>query len=49
MNKYFVYAKNECLYCSIRKDTIANQICHVVVGKSKKKICVIFCLFPHVG
>jgi hypothetical protein len=32
MNKDFVHAKSEHLYCSIRKDTIANQICHVAIG-----------------
>jgi len=37
MNKEFFHAKNERLYCSIRKDTIVNQIYHVVIGERKKK------------
>jgi len=36
MNKDFSHAKNEHLYCLVKKDTIANQICHVV-GENKKK------------
>jgi len=36
MNKEFFHAKNEQLYCSI-KDTIVNQIYHVVIGERKKK------------
>jgi hypothetical protein len=36
MNKDFVHAKKEHLYCSVRKDTIANEIYHVVVGERKK-------------
>jgi hypothetical protein len=36
MNKDFVHARNECLYCLVKKDTIVNQIYHVVIGKRKK-------------
>jgi len=32
MNKDSVHVKSERLYCSIKKDTIANQICHVAIG-----------------
>jgi hypothetical protein len=33
------------LYCSIRKDTIANQICHVAIGWRKKKLVQFFICF----
>ncbi len=35
MNKKNFHSKNEYLYCSIRKDTIINQIYHVVCEKKK--------------
>jgi hypothetical protein len=38
MNNDFVHVKNEHLYCSIKKDTIANQIYHATVGERKKKL-----------
>ncbi len=38
MNKDFFHAKNECMYFSIKKDTIANQICHGIIGERKKKL-----------
>jgi hypothetical protein len=38
MNNDFVHVKNERLYCSIKKDTIANQICHATIGERKKKL-----------
>jgi hypothetical protein len=38
MNKDFVHAKNECMYFSTKKDTIAYQICHVTIGERKKKL-----------
>jgi hypothetical protein len=38
MNNDSVHVKNEHLYCSIQKDTIANQIYHVTVGERKKKL-----------
>ncbi len=38
MNKDFVHAKNECMYFSIKKDTISNQIYHVTVSERKKKL-----------
>jgi hypothetical protein len=47
MNKEFVHAKNERLYCSIKKDTIANQIYHVVIGEKKKKKLVKFFICFH--
>jgi hypothetical protein len=39
MNKDFVHAKNERLYCSVKNDTIVNQIYHVVIGERKKNWC----------
>jgi hypothetical protein len=38
MNKDFSHAKNEHLYCLVKKDTIVNQIYHVVVGEKKKQL-----------
>jgi hypothetical protein len=38
MNKDFVHVKNECMYFSIKKDTIPNQICHVTICEKKKKL-----------
>jgi hypothetical protein len=38
MNKDSVHAKNEHLYCLVRKDTIINQICLVVVGEKNKNL-----------
>jgi hypothetical protein len=38
MNNEYVHVKNERLCCSFQKDTIANQICHVIVGERKKKL-----------
>jgi hypothetical protein len=31
MSKDYVHAKSERLYCSVRKDTIINQIYHVAI------------------
>jgi len=45
MNKDFVHARNECLYCSIKKDTIVNQIYHGVIGERKKKLVQFFVCF----
>jgi hypothetical protein len=45
MNKDFVHAKNEHLYCLVRKDTIANQICHVIVSEKKKKLVQFYVWF----
>ncbi len=44
MNKDFVHAKNEHLYCLITKDTIANQISHVV-GEKKKTLVQFYVWF----
>jgi hypothetical protein len=38
MNKDFVHAKNERLYCLVKHDTIANQIYHVVCERMKKLV-----------
>jgi hypothetical protein len=38
MNKDFVHAKNERLYCLVKHDTIANQIYHVVGERMKKLV-----------
>jgi len=45
MNKDFVHAKNEHLYCLVRKDTIANQIYHVIVGEKKKNLVQFYVWF----
>ncbi len=42
MNKDFVHVMNECMYFSIKNDTIANQIYHVIVGERKKKLVKLF-------
>ncbi len=42
MNKEFVHTKNECMYFSIKINTIINQMCHVIVGEKKKKLVNFF-------
>ncbi len=44
MNKDFVHAKNERLYCLVKKDTIANKIYHVF-GEKKKKLMQFYVWF----
>jgi hypothetical protein len=36
MNKDFAHAKNDHLYVATKNDIVAQQVCHVVVGKRKK-------------
>jgi hypothetical protein len=38
VNKNSINAKNERLYVATRKDSIINQVYHVVIGKMKKKL-----------
>jgi hypothetical protein len=38
VNNDSIHVKNEHLYCLVKKDTIANQIYHVIVGERKKKL-----------
>jgi hypothetical protein len=37
-NKDFVNAKNERLYAIARKDSTLKQVCHVAIGRRKKKL-----------